>query len=69
MDFLTFALTAGGDTATVSTVTTALSTALESAGSSLLGVISAVIPVVVPVAIGVTAVGLGLRIFRKIAGR
>lgn len=58
-----------GSTNTVSTVTDALTTALGSAGSDLLGVISAIVPVVIPVLIGITAIGIGIKVFRKVAGR
>lgn len=52
-------------TNTVSTVTDALNTALSGAGSDLLGVVGTIVPVVVPIMIGVAAVGLGIKIFKK----
>lgn len=56
-------------TNTVKTVTDALTTSLSSAGTDLLGVVSSVVPVVIPVMIAVTAIGIGLKIFKKVAGR
>lgn len=50
-------------------VTQALETGLSSAGNDLLGVVSSVVPVVIPVMIGITAVGLGIKIFKKVTGK
>lgn len=55
--------------ANVSTVTDALTTSLSSAGSDLLGVVAAVVPVVIPVMIAIAAIGIGIKIFKKVAGR
>lgn len=54
---------------TVSTVIDALTTGLSTAGSDLLGGIAAIVPVAVPVMIAVVAVGVGLKIFKKVTGR
>lgn len=53
---------------TVQTVTDALGDALSTAGSDMLGMISTMVPVVIPVMIGITAVGVGIKVFKKIIG-
>ncbi len=50
----------------VSTVTDALKTAMSNAGSDLLGVLAAVVPVALPVMIGVAAIGIGIKVFKKV---
>lgn len=56
-------------TNTVSTVVDALTSGLSTAGSDLLGAIAAVVPVALPVMIAIVGVGVGIRIFKKVAGR
>lgn len=62
-------LLTGSTPNTVSTVTDAVTTSLSSAGSDMLGVISSIVPAVMPVMIGIAVVGIGIRIFKKVAGR
>ena len=50
-------------------VTQAIKTALTTAGNDLLGVVSDVVPIVIPVMIGIAAVGIGIRVFKKVTGR
>lgn len=65
----TLALSSEGAANSVSTVTNALTQALSSAGSELMGVVSAVVPVVIPVMIAITAIGIGIKVFKRVAGR
>ena len=53
----------------VAGVTQALKTALTTAGTDLLGVVSDVVPIVIPVLIGITAVGIGIKVFKRVTGR
>ncbi len=53
----------------VPAVTQALKTALTTAGNDLLGVVSDVVPIVIPVLIGITAVGIGIKVFKRVTGR
>ena len=53
----------------VAGVTAALKTALTTAGTDLLGVVSDVVPVVIPVLIGIAAVGIGIKVFKRVTGR
>lgn len=56
-------------TNTVQTVIDALTNGLSTAGSDLLGAIATIVPVAVPVMIAVVAIGVGLKIFKKVTGR
>lgn len=56
-------------TNTVQTVIDALTNGLSTAGSDLLGAIATIVPVAVPVMIAVVAIGIGLKIFKKVTGR
>lgn len=56
-------------TNTIDTVITALTSGLSSAGSDLLGLIAAVVPIALPVMITIVGVGVGIKIFKKVAGR
>lgn len=58
-----------GSTNSVQTVTDALETALTNAGSDLLGVVATVVPVVIPVMIAIAAIGIGIKVFKKVAGK
>lgn len=53
----------------VSTVTKALTDSLQTAGSDMLGVVANVVPVVIPVMIGITVVGIGIKVFKKVTGK
>lgn len=53
----------------VAGVTEAIKTALTTAGNDLLGVVSNVVPIVIPVLIGITAVGIGIKVFKRVTGR
>lgn len=53
----------------VAGVTEAIKTALTTAGNDLLGVVSNVVPIVIPVMIGIAAVGIGIKVFKKVTGR
>lgn len=50
-------------------VVASLKTALTTAGTDLLGVVSDVVPIVIPVMIGIAAVGIGIKVFKKVTGR
>lgn len=54
---------------TVSTVIDALTSGIQSAGSDLLGAIASIVPVALPVMIAVVAIGVGIKIFKKVTGR
>ena len=54
---------------TVSTVIDSLTSGLSTAGSDLLGGIASIVPVAVPVMIAIVAIGVGLKIFKKVTGR
>lgn len=72
MPMLPFILVVAGaseGTNTVSTVTDAVTSGLSSAGSELLGVVAKVVPVVIPVMIGITAIGIGIKVFKKVTGK
>lgn len=64
-----FALLTGETTNTVETVINAMTNGLQSAGSDLLGAIASIVPVALPVMIAIVAVGVGIKIFRKVTGR
>lgn len=64
-----FALLTGETTNTVETVINAMTNGLQSAGSDLLGGIASIVPVALPVMIAIVAVGVGIKIFRKVTGR
>lgn len=53
----------------VAAVTEALKTSLTTAGNDLLGVVTNVVPIVIPVLIGITAVGVGIKVFKRVTGR
>lgn len=53
----------------VAGVTGAIKTALTTAGNDLLGVVTDVVPIVIPVLIGITAVGIGIKVFKRVTGR
>ena len=53
----------------VAGVTAALKTALTTAGNDLLTVVSDVVPIVIPVLIGIAAVGIGIKVFKRVTGR
>lgn len=63
------AVVAAEGVSTVKTVTDALTNSLQSAGSDLLGVVSSIIPVVIPVMIAIAAIGIGLKVFKKVTGK
>lgn len=54
---------------TVTTVIDALTNGIQSAGSDLLGAIASIVPVALPVMIAVVAIGVGIKIFKKVTGR
>lgn len=54
---------------TVSTVIDSLTSGLSTAGSDLLGGIASIVPVAVPVMIAIVAIGVGIRIFKRVTGR
>lgn len=54
---------------TVQTVIDALTTGISSAGSDLLGAIASIVPVALPIMIAVVAIGVGIKIFKKVTGR
>lgn len=58
-----------GSTNTVSTVIDSMTTGLQNAGSDLLGGVASIVPVALPVMISIVAVGVGIKIFRKVTGR
>lgn len=67
---LSTVLLSGGDTtSTVKTVTDALESSMQTAGSDMLGVIASIVPVVIPVLIGLSVIGIGIRVFKKVTGR
>ena len=54
---------------TMSDVVTALTTALGTVATGALSAISGVVPVAAPVLGGVLVIGIGIRAFKKLAGR
>ena len=64
----TLILSGGTDPNTVTTVINALTNGLSTAGSDILGAISTIVPVALPVMIGIVAIRVGIKIFRKVAG-
>ena len=62
-------LVLAGEATGVAGVTEAIKTALTTAGTDLLGVVSNVVPIVIPVMIGIAAVGIGIKVFKKVTGR
>lgn len=54
---------------TVQTVIDALTTGISNAGSDLLGAIASIVPVALPIMIAVVAIGVGIKIFKKVTGR
>lgn len=62
-------LVVAGEATGVAGVTAALKTALTNAGNELLTVVSDVVPIVIPVLIGITAVSIGIKVFKRVTGR
>lgn len=53
----------------MATVGTALATAFGDIADAAMGTIQAVLPVVVPILGAVVLIGIGIRVFKKVAGR
>lgn len=56
-------------TATVQTIIDSMTGAFTTGSQQMMTAISSIVPVVLPVMIGMVVVGLGIRVFKKIAGR
>ena len=54
---------------TVSDVVTALGTALGTVATSALSAISTIVPIAAPVLGGVLVIGIGIKAFKKLAGK
>lgn len=54
---------------TMADVTTALTTAMGTVATSALSAISGIVPVAAPVLGGILIIGIGIRAFKKLAGR
>lgn len=63
-----FALLTGETTNTVKTVIDSMTNGLQSAGSDLLGALGSIVPVALPVMIAIVAIGVGIKIFKKVTG-
>lgn len=53
----------------VDQIQTTLQQAFLNASDSLLAVVSGIIPSVIPVMIGMTTIGVAIRVFKKVAGK
>ena len=51
------------------TVGTALVSSLTEIGTSIMGTIGAVLPVAIPVLGAIVVIGVGIRVFKKLAGK
>lgn len=54
---------------TVTTVTGALTTGITTIAGDAMAAIAAVIPVALPIMGAIAVVGIGIKVFRKVAGR
>lgn len=66
---LVIAAAAEGATTGVDAIQNTLQQSFLNASDSLLAVVSGIIPSVIPVMIGMTTIGVAIRVFKKVAGK
>ena len=58
-----------GDASSISTVTDALTTGITTIGSDVMSAVGSVIPVALPVMGAIVVVSIGIKVFKKVAGK
>ncbi len=57
------------EAATIATVTGALTTGITTIASDAMSAVGSVVPVALPIMGAVVVVGIGIKVFKKVAGR
>lgn len=57
------------EAATIATVTGALTTGITTIASDAMNAVGSVVPVALPIMGAVVVVGIGIKVFKKVAGR
>mgnify|MGYP004528404009 CR=1 FL=1 len=57
------------EASTIATVTGALTTGISTIASDAMGAIGSVVPAALPIMGAVVVVGIGIKVFKKVAGR
>lgn len=66
---MNFVLATAEATTGISKIQETLQQSFLNASDSLLAVVSGIIPSVIPVMIGMTTIGVAIRVFKKVAGK
>lgn len=57
------------ESATISTITTALTEGIKAIASDAMSAIASVIPVALPIMGAIVVVGIGIKVFKKVTGK
>lgn len=58
-----------GDASSISTVTEALTNGISTIGTDAMSAVGSVIPVALPIMGAIVVVGIGIKVFKKVAGK